>query len=258
MTPGSSTLTRMRTLRVASVATLLTLSTLLAGCGGDGDSDADDEVTETVTVDASTDATGSTSPTDSAPPTDATPMDPTDTGDITQEQVEAALLTPEEVGPDFLLGAYTDEPSPPLCDPEGTPIDEQLPPQVQGGTQIDHNSGDVAMLEQIAVYATEEEAAEAFGLATAGLACSEGSTDGTPVTISPAQDVTAQVNATSGIGASTAWEITAEGFNGVLVATLSGRIILATQFASAPQFDTSTLPNPVDVQSAAYAKALAS
>lgn len=247
----------MRSIRVASVATLLTLSTLLAGCGDDGDGDADEETTETVTVEASTETTESTSPTDTASPTDVTPMDPTDTGDITQEQVDAALLTPEEVGPDFLLGAYTDESSPPLCDPEGTPVDEQVPPQVQGGTQIDHNSGDVAMQEEIAIYATEEEAAEAFGLATAGLACTEGSSDGAPVTIGAAQDVTAQVNGASGIGSSTAWEITADGFNGVVVATLAGRIVLATQFASAPQFDTSTLPNPVDVATDAFAKALA-
>ena len=77
------------------------------------------------------------------------------------------------------------------------------------------------------------------------------------VTIGPAKDVTAEVNSASGLGTSTAWEVTSEGFNGVLVATLAGRIILATQFASAPQVDTSTLPNPVDVAAAAFAKALA-
>lgn len=245
----------MRSLRVASVATLLTLSTLLAGCGGDDgkDSGSDDEVTETVT--ASTTPTETPTSTATETSTDVTPMDPT--GDITQEQVEAALLTSEEVGPDFTLGTYTEESSPPLCDPDGTPVDEQVPPQVEAGAQFDHVDGNVAMQEQIAIYATEAEAAEAFGLATAGLACTEGTSEGSPVTISAAQDVTAEVNSTSGLGASTAWEVTGEGFEGVIIATLAGRIILATQFASASDADTSGLASPVDIAAAAFAKALA-
>ena len=257
MTPRSSNSPPMRSLRVASVATLLTLSTLLAGCGGDDDKDSksDDKVTETITA-SENPTTEATEATETTASTDA-PMDPTDTGDITQEQVEAALLTPEEVGADFALGAYTDEDTPPLCDPDGTPLDVALPPQVQGGAQFDHSSGDIAMQEEIAVYATEAEAAEAFGLATAGLACSEGTSDGSPITIGAPQDVTAEVNAASGIGTSTAWEVSGDGFKGVIVATLAGRIIMATQFASATDADTSGLPSPVDVATAAFAKALA-
>ena len=44
----------------------------------------------------------------------------------------------------------------------------------------------------------------------------------------------------------------------MIVATLAGRIILATQFASAPDADTSAFPAPIDVATAAFAKALAS
>ena len=245
----------MRTPRIAAVAGLLAVSLLTAcGDGDDGTDSSDDKTTVTVTETP----TETTEPTETTPTTDTsvTPMDPTDS-DVTQEQVEAALLTPEEVSPDFVLGAYTDESSPPLCDPEGTPVDEAVPPSVQGGTQIDHADGLAALQEEIAIYASEAEAAEAFGLATAGLACGEGSADGDPVTISPPQDVTAQVNSSSGIGASTAWEVSADSFNGVIVATLAGRIILATQFVAAPDADTSTFPAPVDIATAAFAKALA-
>ena len=245
----------MRTPRIAAVATLLALS-LLTACGdGDDDSDSSDDTT-TVTVTETPSET--TAPTDTAPTTDTsvTPMDPTDS-DVTQEQVEAALLTPEEVSPDFVLGAYTDESSPPLCDPEGTPVDEAVPPSVQGGTQIDHADGLAALQEEIAIYASEAEAAEAFGLATAGLACGEGSVDGDPVTISAPQDVTAQVNSSSGIGSTTAWEVSTDSFNGVIVATLAGQIILATQFVAAPDADTSAFPAPIDIATAAFAKALA-
>ena len=164
----------MRTSRVAVAATLMTLSLLTACGGGDDDSDASDDKTTVTVTESPTESTSAPTETTPTTETSVTPMDPTE-GDVTQEQLEAALLTPEEVSPDFVLGAYTDESSPPLCDPDGTPVDEAVPPSVQGGTQIDHADGNAAMQEEIAIYASEAEAAEAFGLAIAGLACTEGS-----------------------------------------------------------------------------------
>ena len=248
----------MRTPRIAAVATLLTLTSFLAACGGDdkdGDS-SDDKTTATVTASPSetTSAPTETTPTETAP---VTPMDPTEAGDVTQEQVNAALLVPEEVGADFVLGAYTDSDDPPLCDPSGAPLDEQVPPQVQGGTEIDHSSGDAALQEEITIYATEADAANAFAIGTAGITCTDGTTaDGTSVTIDAPQDVTAQVN-TSGIGTSTQWGVTGGGLQASLIVTLAGRVILVTSFTATSDFDTSTLPNPVDVANAAFAKALA-
>jgi len=250
----------MRTPRIAAVATLLALTTFLAACGGDDkDSDSSDDKT-TATVTATPSETTSapsteTTPTETAP---VTPMDPTATaGDVSQEQVDAALLLPEEVGADFLLGTYSDSDDPPLCDPSGTPIDEQVPPQVQGGTEIDHSSGNAALQEEISIYATEADAANAFAIGTAGITCTDGTTvDGTAVSIEAPQDVTAQVN-TSGIGTSTQWGFTYDGFQASLIVTLAGRVILATSFLATSDFDTSTLPNPVDVADAAFAKALA-
>uniref|UniRef100_UPI001C7E23EF hypothetical protein n=1 Tax=Nocardioides stalactiti TaxID=2755356 RepID=UPI001C7E23EF len=170
--------------KAAATAAVLVLTSFAAGCGGDKDSDDADEPKTVTVTETPTDATTAptTEATTEAPPTDVTPMD--QTGDITQEQVEAALLTPAEVSADFVVGSYTDEDNPPLCDPSGLPLDQQVPPQVSGGTQIDHADGIAAIQEEIAIYATEQEAAEAFALGTAGLACTEGSSDGTPVTIS--------------------------------------------------------------------------
>lgn len=243
----------MRTPRLASVAAVLALATALAACGDDG-SDSSEEVTETVTASPSETTEATTSaPTETTP---SAPMDPSE-GDITQEQVEAALLTAAEVGPEFVDSSWTDESTPPLCDPEGTPVDEQVPAQVKGGTQIDHTEGIASMVEEIAIYATEAEATEAFTLASAGLGCTEGTTDdGQSVTIGPPQDVTAQVNS-SGIGTSTAWEVSSDSFDGVVVATLAGRIVMACSFASAPDADVSALPDPVSVAADAFAKALA-
>jgi|GEM_PF-4417519 len=249
----------MRSSRVAAVATLLALTTALAACGDDGDSndsDSDDKVTETVSV------TPSASETTSAPPTtevttSVTPMDPT--GDVTQEQVEAALLTPEEVAPGLVLGQWTNEDSPPPCDQSALPVDEQIPPSVEAGVDISTADGNASMEEEIAVYATEEEAGQAFAVGSAGLDCSTATAeDGSSVTIGPATDVTADVNGASGLGTSTAWEISGEGFTAVLVATLSSRIVMANTFVVADGADTSTLPTPLQIAAAAFAKALAS
>jgi len=246
----------MRTHRVAAVATLLTLTTFLAACGDDDkDSDADDKVTETVTASEPASESASTAPPTTAPTTDVTPMDPT--GDITVEQVNAALLTPGEVSPDFVLGTWTSEDSPPPCDASGTPVDVTIPPSVEGGTEMGTSDGQIAMSEEIAIYESEDVAADAFALGTAGLACSTATLpDGTTATIAPPEDVSAQVN-TSGIGTSTAWQITGDGYEVLLVATLSGRIILACTFSAATDADTSALPNPVDIAATAFAKALA-
>lgn len=244
----------MRSPRTATAVAVLSL-TLLAACGEDDDgSDSTEVVTETVTPSETTTPTDETSDATSDTAS-VTPMDPTD-GEITQEQVEAALLTPEEIGSEFVLGDYVDEDTPPLCDPEGTPLDVAIPPAVSGGTQIDHTEGIAAMQEEIAIYTSEAEATEAFTLATEGLSCSEGSLDGSPVTIGPAQDVTTQVN-TTGLGTSTAWEVSSDSFTGVVVATLAGRVIVACTFLSAPDADTSALPQPVDIATDAFAKALA-
>lgn len=248
----------MRSLRsVAAAATLLALVAGLAGCGGDDDKssdDSDDPVTATVTEDPSTDATDATSE-----PTDATeppPMDPTGE-EITQEQVDAALLTAAEVGPDFVDGAYTESSDPLPCDPDGAPIEEQVPSTVSGGAQIEHSSGEAAVIEEITIYATEAEAAEAFGIGTAGLSCTDGTLpDGSAITLEAPQDLTAEVN-TSGIGTTTAWAFSTEEIDGAFVATLAGRVIVSTSFQALNTADTSGLPSPADVAADAFAKALA-
>jgi hypothetical protein len=242
--------------QVAAAATLVALASTLAGCGGDDSKDdASDKVTKTVTPSPSPTETATTESTSPSDTTSATPMDPT--GDVTQEQVDAALLTPEEVGADFVAGTYTDTDDPPPCDPSGTPIDEAVPPQVQGGTEIDHTSGQLAMQEEISIYADDATAANAFTLGVSGLTCSDGTlSDGSTVSLEAPQDVTAQVD-TSGLSSSTAYSFSGDGFEGVLIVTLASRVIMTTTFQGATGADTSGVTAPVDLAAAAFAKALA-
>lgn len=246
----------MRSLRVASVATLLTLSTLLAGCGGDDDKDSksDDKVTETVTAETSaTEATEATETTATTEP----PMDPSDT-DITVDQINAVLLTPAEVSPDFVAGTWSSEDSPPPCDPAGTPVDVAVPPAVESGTEMGTSDGVIAMSEEIAVYDSEELANQAFDLGTESLNCATATLDdGSTASIGAPQDVSGTVNP-GRVGISTSWEITGDGYKILLVATVSGQLLMANTFYAETNADTSSLPAPVDLAAAAFAKAVAS
>ena len=246
----------MRSTRTAATAAALLTLTLLAGCGGGDDDKASDTETEVVTETPSpTESTEATTPTTD---TSVTPMDPTETTDVTQEQLEAALLTPEDVAPGLVLGTWTNSDSPPPCDPDAQPTDEQIPPAVEGGVQINSSDGNASMEEEIAIYDTEDEAADAFALGSEGLNCSTATfDDGSTATIGSPTDVTSDVNADSGLGTSTAWEVTGDGFSGVLIATVAGRIVMANTFIAADGTDTSALPTPVEVATKAWAKALA-
>lgn len=246
----------MRTPRVAAVATLLTLSLVTACGGGDDDSDSSGDG-ETATVTASPSETTTAPPTETSASTDLTPMDPTE-GDVTQEQLDAALLTPEEVAPGLVLGTWTDENTPPPCDPTATPADEQVPPAVQGGVQIHTPDQNALMEEELAIYATEAEASQAFEISSAGLDCPTATLeDGSTATIGAPTDVTAEVNGASGVGSSTAWEITGDGYTVVLIATVASRIVMANTFYVADGADTSTLPTPIEIATTAWTKALA-
>lgn len=242
---------------LAATATLLAL-TVLAACGDDDNgSDADAEETETITETASPDETTDATTSATTESTDVPPMDPTEGGDITVEQVDAALLTPDDIAPGLVQGEWTNEDSPPPCDPDAQPTDVVVPPAVESGTEISTADGNAALSEEIAIYDTEGEAAEAFEVGSAGLDCETATLpDGTTVTIGAPEDVTAQVNS-SGIGSSTAWSVTGEGYEIVLIATLSGRLIMANTFVVADGADTTGLPTPVETASLAFQKALA-
>jgi hypothetical protein len=249
----------MRSLRVASVATLLTLSTLLTGCGGDDDGDdkdskSDEKVTATVTDSPTTETA---EPSETSASTEAPPMDPSDT-DITVDQINAVLLTPAEVSPDFVAGTWSGDDSPPPCDPAGTPVDVAVPPAVESGTEMGISGGSVAMSEEIAIYDSEELANQAFELGTESLNCATATLDdGSTASIGAPQDVSGTVNP-GRIGTSTSWEISGDGYKILLVATVSGRLLMANTFYAETDADTSTLPAPVDLAAAAFAKAVAS
>jgi hypothetical protein len=128
---------------------------------------------------------------------------------------------------------------------------------VSAGHTFANPGGNAEIDQSAAVYTSSAAAARAFALAVAGTSCRHGRlSDGSTVTITAGQDVTAQVNG-SGVGKSTAWQLSNASIRGVIVATLSNRLATACIFVTGADVDTSTLPNPVALAKVAFDKLLA-
>lgn len=213
-----------------------------AGCS----SGSDDSVT------TSTAAAGTTT---AAPATTA--GDTTTSGEASvEDQAEAALLTPDDVGPGFTAGQWTpSDPSEPA--PCGTPsVDATVPASVQVGTVMGLASTDQALRQEISVYDDDEEADTAFTTGTTGLACPTGTvtfTDGStaPLTIVSPVDVTSEVGGDQAL----AWQLQGGGIQGVLVAVKLSAIVVTFQF-TAPDTATDLQPAPLTVAKAGMDKIL--
>lgn len=114
-------------------------------------------------------------------------------------------------------------------------------------------TGDAELVQTVNVYADASEADRAFGLLTKEASCSTGHLpDGTAITISAAVDVTADVG--PGEGRSTAWQFRSNGVDGVLIATVAGRLAQSCLFVKSPRVPDSAMPNPVTVAQRAVQK----
>ena len=175
---------------------------------------------------------------------------------VTRAELAGALLTTADVGHGFTLGTYRPDGQGGPCDPPGTPsVDQRVPPQVSSGRTFVRSAAQIS--QSAAVYASSAEAARAFALSVKGTNCRHGQlTNGSRVTITAGRNVTAAINGT-GVGASTAWQLSNGSVRAVIVATLSGRLATACVFVAGSRVNTSTLPNPVGLAKAAFDKLLA-
>jgi hypothetical protein len=205
-----------------------------------------------------------TAPHTSSPPTTSAaasspPASSSSAPAITQAELDAALLTRNDVGYGFTKGTYQPNPGGGPCEPIGTPsVDQRVPPAVESGTALDNRRVNAELVQEDAVYNTPAEAARAFALAVRGTSCRHGKlSDGTQVTISDGHDVSAQVNGNT-VGQTTAWQLSNGTIRGVIVATLSGRVANVCIFVAGADVETSQLPNPIAVAKVAFDKLRAS
>ena len=166
--------------------------------------------------------------------------------------MKKSLLTPAEVGKGFTNGpAYSAaSTSTPPCG--GKSVVSLYPNALRSGIFI--VSGETVQFEEsLSLFVDTETAQKAFAAQIAGVTCSKPKVNGTAVTISAGQDVTAQVGGEKAI----AYEVTIGADSGVLVAVGSGSLTIGFTFVAAGGTDTSKLPNPLDLAKKATAKVIA-
>lgn len=217
------------------MAGLLTLGA--AACGGDdGDDEATDESTTTTEV-TDEETTTTVDDTDTTEADDETTTTVSGEGNTELEQLaQSLLITVDEVGlPGFQDLGYTPSPGPNQC---GFDVDAEHPSEVVVGA--DYGTETLRFLQEIRVYATEEEAAAAFQAGIDGTQCAPA--DGT--------QISEPVDVTEPVGAQSAVAIT--GTQGdlevVVVAALLSDAVVSFNFAGAPgAAEAEGAPNPVDV-----------
>lgn len=207
------------------------------------------EATEATTAETGENTTDETNETDetTAKTTDETTEGTTeetsgDTTDDVETILRGLLLTPEEVGPTFVEDTYEGGDGTTPC---GINVEGQFPSIAKVGTRIDNADPAVAMLEEIHVYNTDEEAQGAFNLASTGFAC--GTVEG--VTFGDLTDVSDDFGLPSyGI------TVTSEGVEGVIFLALESDAVIVLQFQQEAGADVSSLPDPSTVTKAAIDK----
>jgi hypothetical protein len=162
--------------------------------------------------------------------------------------VQAALLAASDVGAGFTKVAYEPDLSQP--EPCGQPaLHSKYPMAVRAGTEIDKGQT-VQFTEAIEAFPDAATALAAFNYGVAGLNCRNGTIAGTPVTITPAQNVTSDV----GGDQAKAYNVGLSGAKGVIIGVHKGKTIVEFAFLAASGVDSSTLANPLDLAKAGTAK----
>ena len=167
--------------------------------------------------------------------------------------MNSALLTPAEVGTGFVKGPYT----PP--DPKdtsvslpcgGTSTAALFPNALRTGTNMTKNKS-LQFQESVSLFTDAKTAGRAYDTAVAGLSCAKGSIEGTPVTITKGEDVTAQV----GGDRATTWNVVigSEG-SGVLVAVTSGSMTAGYTFIAAAGVSSAGDASPLSIAKKATTK----
>ncbi len=168
------------------------------------------------------------------------------------EVMNSALLTPAEVGAGFVKGPYT----PP--DPKdtsvklpcgGTSTAALFPNALRTGTNMTKNQT-LQFQESVSLLTDTKSAAGAYAAGVAGVSCAKGSIDGTPVTFSKGQDVTAQVGGDSAM----TWSVVIGNDSGVLVAVRSGSLTAGYTFIAAGGADTAGEASPLSLARKATTK----
>ena len=164
-------------------------------------------------------------------------------------QIRPFLLAPEEIGPGFTAGPdpQPDPAAPAICGGPG--VVAQFPRAVRVGASATGPAEGMFVQQTLSLYPDVDTAAVAYRANSVGLACSEGSTSGASVALTPAVDLSVDIPADE----STGWQLGGEGFDLVVIAVRSGELVVSFAFV-APADATGDLPDPLAVSRAGVEK----
>ena len=170
--------------------------------------------------------------------------------------MNAALLTPVEVGTGFVKGSYT-PPNPTdtsvklPCGGVSTAV--LFPNALRTGTNMTKGNS-LQFQESVSLFTDTKTAVAAFAAGAAGVSCAKGSIGGTPVTFTTGQDVTAEVGGDRAMAWAVVVDPSGEADKGVLIAVTSGSMTAGYTFVAAAGFDSSKEATPISLAKKATAK----
>ncbi|WP_214402489.1 hypothetical protein [Pseudonocardia lacus] len=165
------------------------------------------------------------------------------------EGLRPFLLVPAEIGPGFTQGEEPkpDPQAPAFCGGPG--VVAQFPAAVRVGAGFTGPTEGMFVQQTVSVYGDAATAQAAFLANEQGLACSQGEASGSPVVITPAEDLAVDVPADE----STGWQIGGQGFDLILIAVRSGELVVNFAFV-APEGRSADLPDPLAISRAGVEK----
>ncbi|MEO9139300.1 MAG: hypothetical protein ABI345_09565 [Jatrophihabitans sp.] len=176
-------------------------------------------------------ATLSSAPVTSAQASTAapTPVLPSSASTVAPSGLDAALLSPSDIGAD-----YTGKPNTTAgngsalpCTPDKPPLRAQYPPLRQAAIDFTRADGKLQVSENLIGYGDDSTAQQAYAAATAGFACRSGKLGTTSITISAAGKVTTSA---AKIDDGQGWDFAGGGVKGTALTIRIGASLLAMTF----------------------------
>jgi hypothetical protein len=174
---------------------------------------------------------------------------------LTQAQATGALLSAAEVGTGF-TARRVGSPSPPPCEPAGTPaITTQAPPAVAARRAFAHRGNDAFLTQDVYGYADSTRAQAALVLFEGSFGCTNGTayySDGTtgPLTISHPTPIGSNLD----VDAGTIYDLRFTAQQGSVIVARIGATVLVLTFIAATSASSAGLPDGQSIVAASIRK----
>jgi hypothetical protein len=221
--------------RPTRLAAFAIAAALLVSCSSSGSDDAAPSTTEADVTTTTEEATTTTE--EETTTTEAAGGD-----DELTAQLAAFLVTADDLGPTFTER----EPSTGDAGPCGVSVDSQFPPELKAQVAFQSDELELAMQQDLRVFATEEDASAAFDGFVEAVSCGDDTADPESLQLGEPTDVTDQVGQKA-----VAVALTGDGTEGVGVVVIYSDLIATYQFqGTTGAADAADVGSPLELAAA--------